>query len=61
MRNQSIKCGNPARRLLGDIAALMNNDIEAKVASGQQQLDRVRLDIEASIGESGREGRLHLL
>jgi prominin 1 len=37
--------------LLKDIADLMNNDIEKNVRGGQKQLDKVKLDIEASMGD----------
>ncbi len=34
-----------------DISELMENDIESKVRGGQEQLDRVKVDIERSIGD----------
>ncbi len=37
--------------LLRDIADLMNNDIEKKVRGGQKELDKVKHDIEASMGD----------
>lgn len=37
--------------LLKDIADLMNNDIEKKVRGGQKQLDKVKIDIENSMGD----------
>lgn len=37
--------------LLKDIADLMNNDIEKKVRGGQKELERVKLDIESSVGD----------
>jgi prominin 1 len=36
--------------LMEDISVLMENDIESKVRGGQEQLDRVKVDIEKSIG-----------
>lgn len=38
-------------RLLADIAGLMDNDIVKKVRGGQKQLDKVKVDISASIGD----------
>ncbi len=37
--------------LMNDITELMENDIESKVRGGQRQLDRVKVDIERSIGD----------
>ncbi len=37
--------------LMQDISQLMENDIESKVRGGQEQLDRVKVDIERSIGD----------
>lgn len=37
--------------LMKDISDLMNNDIEQKVRGGQQQLEKVKSDIERSIGD----------
>lgn len=37
--------------LMKDISDLMNNDIERKVRGGQQQLNKVKTDIERSIGD----------
>ena len=36
---------------LKDITDLMNNDIEKKVRVGQKQLDKVKIDIENSMGD----------
>ena len=37
--------------LLKDIADLMNNDIKKKVERGQKQLDKIKIDIENSMGD----------